>query len=280
VDNPLECPQDPQCLASFLAHFGLQFDTEPLELLKEVATAYARLPYENLTKIIKAASSGPAEHARRTPHEVLNDHWKMGTGGTCFSLTATLLYLTRSLGWQAEPILADRSYGANTHCALLLWIDDRPHLIDPGYLIVEPIPLDTPVEKRVKTTFNEISLNPTSNGDQLDLHTIQQGRQTYRLSFKTAPVDTGEFLRAWDASFEWDMMRYPLLTRIAGDKQLYLQGSMFQSRSLAEVSRCRLQSEELIKSITADFGIDRSVTQQALSILQRRGEDYGQSPTG
>lgn len=274
-ENPLASPGDQRLLASFLGHFGLPSDAESRQLLREVATAFAKLPYENLTKIIKGRETSGVLKLRRLPDEVLADHWALGTGGTCFSLTATLLYLLRSLGWRAEPLLADRGYGANTHCALVVWIEDRPHLVDPGYLIVDPIPLDLRSETRLSTAFNERILTPQADGDKLDLSTAGQGRETYRLTFKTSPVDEGEFLHAWDASFDWDMMRYPVLTRVRGGQQLYLQGSRFQTRSRDAVQRQEIPNDELVGRIAAEFGLDQQIAARALAVLNRKGEPYG-----
>ncbi len=89
----------------------------------------------------------------------------MGSGGTCFSLTATLLALVRSLGLRAEPILADRPYGERTHSGLIVWIDDRAHLVDPGYLLTEPIPLEADLLIEKPTSFNTVILTP---GDGID----------------------------------------------------------------------------------------------------------------
>lgn len=274
-ESPLTPPRERQSLSLFLARFGLKADAEPRQLLRDVAAAFAKLPYENLTKIIKGGELADPTQARRLPEEVVRDHLAFGAGGTCFSLTATLLHLVRSLGWRAEPLLADRRYGDNTHCAMLVWIDDRPHLIDPGYLIVEPIPLDAAGETRITTAFNELILSRRARGDKLDLSTASQGRESYRLTFKTAPADDGEFLRAWDASFDWDMMRYPVLTRVCGSRQLYLQGNRLQSRSLEGVDRCEIPAEDLVRRIVAEFGIDPQVAARALRILKQKGEPYG-----
>jgi arylamine N-acetyltransferase len=274
-NSPLAPPRDHRLLASFLEHFGLHSDVEPRRLLREVATAFSNLPYENLTKIIKGHETSGVREARRLPDEVLVDHWKLGTGGTCFSLTAALLYLLRSLGWRAEPLLADRRYGENTHCALVVWIEDRPHLVDPGYLIVDPIPLGLGGETRLATAFNELILSPQAGGDKLDLSTVGQGRQTYRLTFKASPADEGEFLHAWDASFDWDMMRYPVLTRVRGGQQLYLQGSRFQTRGREAVQRQEIRTDELVGRIAEEFGIDPQIAARALAVLKRKGEPYG-----
>jgi arylamine N-acetyltransferase len=279
--NPLELPTEPDLLQRFLKHFRLPSDAAPREMLRQVAAAFARLPYENLTKIIKDDELGRAEQARRTPEEVLADHVALGAGGTCFSLTAAFLHLVRSLGWRAEPILADRWYGQNTHCALVVWIDGRPHLIDPGYLIVDPIALDTGLqETRVQTAFNELVLTPQEDGQKLDLSTVQLGSRRLRLTFKTQPADAGEFLRAWDASFDWDMMHYPLLTRVSGERQLYLNGRRFQVRSRDVVQREEIAADDLITRIVREFGVRPEVVVRALAILKRKGEGDGRAPVG
>lgn len=265
--NPLAPPADCQVLQKFLDHFGLRDDANPRVLLREVATAFAQLPYENLSKIVRLAERENIMQSLRDPAEVVGDHVTLGTGGTCFSLTATLLHLLRALGWRAEPILADRRYGANTHCALVVWIDDHPHLLDPGYLIVDPIPLETTREQRIITSFNELTLTPQPGGDKIDLITHSQGQSTYRLTFKSQPVDAGEFLHVWKESFDWDMMHYPVLTRVNGDQQLYLQGNRFQVRDHQSVQRCELPPDELVRRITQTFGIDPAIAARALSLL-------------
>src|SRR5262249_53625221 len=231
-------------------------------------------PYENLTKIIKQHHTGTIAEARRAPGEVLADHLRLGTGGTCFSLTATLLHLVRALGWQAELILADRRYGPDTHCALVVWIGGQPHLLDPGYLIVRPIPLPTQGELRLPTEFNEVVLTARDGGARVDLHTLQKGHKTYRLTFKAEPVAAAEFLRAWDASFDWDMMHYPVLTRVAGGRQIYLQENRLQVRGRETVGRTELDPTLLPQTIAREFGIEPSVAAQALDILLRTGESH------
>ena len=267
--NPLAPPTDAELLKSYLSHFSLREIGDGMDLLQRVAKAFACLPYENLTKVIRIAEEGSPERARREPKEVLQEHFSMRTGGTCFSLSAALLYLVRSLGWKAEPILADRKYGDNTHSAIIVWIDQRPHLLDPGYLIVDPLPLDLEEPQRIQTSFNELILSPQRRGAEITLHTVQQGNRTYRLTFKTQPVDAGDFLKVWDSSFDWDMMRYPILTQVQGKEQHYLQGNRIQIRSHEEVRRRDVLSEEMIQLIVADFGMDREIVAKAVQIFKK-----------
>jgi len=272
AENPLDPPKgQATLLRQFLSHFRLEQTGDPAKDVANVARAFARLPYENLTKIVRHAEVGGPTY--RLPTTVLDEHIAWGAGGTCFSLTATLLHLVRALGVNAEPILADRPYGLDTHAALIVWLDGMPHLVDPGYLITDPLPLVSETQHR-QTSFNELILEPTER-DRLSLSTVSHGRTVHRLSFKTAPADAGAFMRAWDASFDWDMMHYPVLTRIDGEKQLYLQDRRLQSRSLEELSKREIPLDELSKSIQSEFGLSHVVVDQALRILHARGDIHG-----
>src|SRR6185436_12536895 len=97
-ENPLASPRDGSVLQRFAQHFELSSPTESAPGLTAVVRAFAQIPYENLTKIIKQADAPSIESARRHPSEVVDDHIRWRAGGTCFSLTSALLYLIRSLG--------------------------------------------------------------------------------------------------------------------------------------------------------------------------------------
>ena len=121
--NPLARPEPGSpTLEVFRKYFHLEPQESAALLVENVATAFSSIPYENLTKILKQDHEGQRA-ARRCPEEVIEDHIRLGSGGTCFSLTAALLHILRALGLRAEPILADRHYGDNTHCALLVWFN-------------------------------------------------------------------------------------------------------------------------------------------------------------
>ena len=264
-------------LMVFLEHFGISHGGPPRQQLGSVVTAFAGFPYENITKIIKRAEAGSATKARRYPEEVVRNHISWGSGGTCFSLTSALAHLVRRLGWRAEYILADRRYGQNTHCALLVWIDDIPHILDPGFLIINPIPVPDKEEKEFKTAFNSLILAPEENPGRIALSTIRNDARTYRLTYKTSPVEESEFYKAWDESFAWDMMRYPLLTRTVASKRLYLNGSRFQISNFNSVERREILTEELVSKIAAEFHIHPSLVARAVSILKDKGELGGKT---
>ncbi len=268
-------------LHSFTTHFRLATPAAlggapPSIQLEAISRAFAQIPYENLTKVI-ARSQRCGETAFRLPDEVLLDHFAHGTGGTCFSLTAAMLAVLRSLGWRAEPILADRHYGADTHCALLVWVDGVPHLLDPGYLILQPVRIDVAAATTIHTAFSELRLEPLASGARLQLSTVQKHGLTPRLTYKTAAVDPGDFQRAWARSFDWDMMRYPVLTCVAGDSQIYLQGRRLQRRDHTGATRRELSDAELTTAMKEQFGIEATIAARALRILEKQGEFGGRT---
>lgn len=258
----------------FFRLFGISPHQPRQQLLEDILAAFARLPYENLTKIIAKEDRSTPRAARRLPDEVLRDHQKWGAGGTCFSLTETLATILRQLGWEAQPILADRTYGPATHSALLIWLDDQPHLVDPGYLIVRPIPIAHLDSLTLHTSFNTLVLQRSPNGTGIELYTQERDRRKYRLTFRTTPADQGEFLRAWDASFDWDMMRYPLLTRVCGSKQVYLRGNRLQWRSHDRLEHEHVPVDMLAEQASAAFGIDPQLVRRAMTLLGRKSSNH------
>ncbi len=262
-----------EALRNFMAHYGISPGGERRRLLDRVVSAFSGLPYENITKIIRREESGNCEHARRYPEEVIRDHINWGTGGTCFSLTLALSELIRGMDYETDYILADRSYGQDTHCALIVWIENEPHLLDPGFLILRPIPLPSGSEQKIETGFNTVILaQQEEDANRVSLHTVRQNNKVYRLTYKTSPVDIGEFCKAWDASFHWDMMKYPLLTRTSESRQIYLKGSRIQISSAETMEKEKIGMDELVGKIAAEFRIHPDVIARAVSILKDRGD--------
>ena len=159
-------------------------------------------------------------------------------------------------------------------CDLYLFpIKDKGRRQGAGYntLGAIDIPLSVLDEQRIQTSFHQLHLVPHHETDTLDLHTVMEHRQTLRVTFKTRPVDRGEFLRFWDSSFDWPMMRYPLVTQVIDGRQVYLRGNFLQSRSRERVERSEMSPDELSSRISTTFGIDAGLAARALALLRARG---------
>jgi arylamine N-acetyltransferase len=252
----------------FCARHGIDSSADKNILIGAVAEAFARIPFENLTKIIKADSVISASSAMRYPDEVLGDWLRFGAGGTCFALTAATIAVYDALGIETHPILADRHYGPDTHSGLLIADAQGLLLLDPGYLVFAPtpLPLSGPVELR--TGFNTIELVPANAGTRVELYTRVRGNRKLRLTFKVRPVDAVTFARAWQDSFGFEMMSYPVMTRRVAGEHHYFQGDTLAVRDAARTRRTRCTDLEIFDYLTRSAGIDRSIVGRVLEIVR------------
>ncbi|GAK50866.1 hypothetical protein U14_02107 [Candidatus Moduliflexus flocculans] len=262
---------DQATLAAFFRHAGIDVAQESrATIINKLCAAFANMPYENLTKIIKSDAVISAGSAKRLPNEVIRDYLEYGTGGTCFSLTAAFIALFNACGIEAHPILADRHYGVDTHCALVFPQNAGLLLLDPGYLIHHPIPLPTLAPQTVTHGFNTLELVPQDAGQKVELFTIVNTSRKSRLTYKVSPVDGPTFGRAWERSFAWEMMTYPVLTKQSHGVQQYLQGNLLRIRDNTRTTKHQLTPDQEYDFISRTLGIHPAIIKQAFSIVREK----------
>ena len=272
MDDLLSHRLDP-LLVAFSHHVGLMLGDDRHQNLSRLLTAFARIPYENLTKII-AVHERNSKIVKHSPEEVIAGFIAHGTGGTCFPLTLTLQRLVQALGYECFPILADRRYGVDTHCALICRsTPDVWHLIDPGYLITTPCPIVHHSSTRYTLPLTTIELRPLPTTNLVDLHTAigsspQDTDLKYRLTYKVTPVDEEDFNTAWDRSFEWEMMTYPIVSALKGDTQVYLQKSNLIVRSMNHSQKTPLSDEEIVSELSRETPLSAHIVRRALGYLR------------
>ena len=264
-------PYTDPLLHTFCAHWKIPLGGERRETLARIACAFGAIPYENLTKIIGVAEAH-STIAKQTPEEVINGFIRHGTGGTCFPLTLTLHRLVTALGWEAHPIVADRRYGADTHCALIVRVEPTGwHLLDPGYLLTTPIIIPHSGAARYELPLATVELRCQSNTDRVELHTRIPGTEAwkYRLTYKISPVDDETFHAAWDRSFGWEMMTYPIISSAIGDTQVYVQKNTILVRSPTQATRITLSDDALAHEVATRLSLSAEIVRKALGYLRR-----------
>ncbi len=267
-DTPIFRCGDKAVLRRFFIRYGIDTAAPEIILINSIANAFSMLPYENLTKIIKADGVISPRSAMRLPDEVLADHLKWGTGGTCFSLTAAIIAVYDSLGIEAYPILADRHYGTNTHCGLLVKNDRKTLLVDPGYLLFTPTPLPSSATVSIEMGYTTVELKPLQGGKRIELATAVKGSRKTRLTYKTDIVDPETFVNAWIASFGWEMMTYPVLTRSSAGEHFYLQGDLLSIRNSEKTIRSHLSINQQLSFIGNRMGISQTIIEKAWKVLK------------
>jgi arylamine N-acetyltransferase len=203
----------------FFEKYNLQNSTPDLLFLRELAKAFSHLPYENVTKILKSASDSQALDKLRQTEEVLSDHLRWNTGGTCFSLCNALQDILQQCRYQSFIAMADMHYGANIHCAIIAPTESGPYLLDPGYLLHDPIPLPS-VQSTHQTPMNTVVIKNEGN-QNYSLFTQESGIQRWRYRLRARPTPREQFLQHWIHSFSLNSMENVTLTRVNENGRLY-----------------------------------------------------------
>lgn len=265
---PIFCCGDRGLLDRFFKRYGIDRNRDSLSIIEKCAEAFSCIPYENLTKIIKSDLVLSRASALRFPDEVLADHLRYGTGGTCFSLTAALIGVFNALGIEAQPLLADRHYGPDTHCGLVVKHENRALLIDPGFLLFVPTPLPSSALSAIDLGYTTVELRPIEGGNRIELATSSRGARKVRLTYKRSPADAEAFQHAWEDSFTWEMMTYPVLTRCTAGRHMYMQGDTTMVRTSEKTVRSKLEAADQIAFIGDQMGIARTVVLKAWETIR------------
>lgn len=245
-----------------------QITDEPPSLadLERIASRFTLIPYENLTKIIRAAENSSRESLLRDPMCVLSEYNQFGAGGTCFSLTHCLKTILDKRGYLSAPRMADLGRQTNNHCALVVVFDSREFLIDPGYLITSPLPIPEAGTVLHPTRLYPVRLERETGGDALHLSTLEPDGEKSRYRLHPTPVSPEEFRAYWLASFSWTMMNSLLVTQAIPDGRFYMHDRHLrwyhsQGRESKKVG------SEYDLTVAHETGIDVTIVKQARLIL-------------
>lgn len=236
-------------------------------LLEAVVRDFARLPYENISKIIKSAGESPAG-SFRLPLEVVTDHVEKGFGGTCFSLTFLLERMLASMGYNCRKVMAHMHMGENVHCLVVVDLEGRRYMIDPGYALYEVIPLPDRGRTSAPCPHAVVEVSVDVDGNY-NLHTADAAGRKWRYRFRDAPVSDEEFETHWRESFDMPTLRNVCLGRITERGHLYLRKDYFKFASPEDIVKRRFK-RGIDRVIEEEFGIDRKWVGMAWDVLEAR----------
>jgi arylamine N-acetyltransferase len=253
----------------FLDHAGLRPGARDMAFLRQLAHGFSQIPYENISKIIKAAGVGTAREALRLPAEVALDHIEKGFGGTCFSLTFFLEQVLRSLGFDVYKVMADMNSGRNVHCLAMVRGMGAKYMIDPGYALYEVIRLPE-TNTRVTCPHAVVEVVNTGGGN-FSLSTEDASGRKWRYAFRDDPVGEAEFERYWIESFTKPTLHNICLTRMTPRGHIYLRKDFFKFTSRESIDKRKVK-RDVERLIREEFGIGVDFTRAAREILAARRE--------
>ncbi len=252
----------------FLKTFRLTPQPPTLSFLQQLIAAFSHLPYENLSKILKFNRLGENERERlRLPEEVFEDHLRFHTGGTCFSLTFFLQSLLLQHGFASYIIMGDMRAGQNIHCALVVLLEGVKCLLDPGYLLQRPMPLDPAQPRLYHNEFNGVELRFDPAAQRYDLFTFTRAEMKWRYRFTDRPTPLDEFLQHWQESFHRNSMNGLCLTRVHANELIFVRKDFMRITSLAGKRNVNLK-KNYHAAIEEVFGIAPEYVEQALAALR------------
>jgi len=235
-----------------------------LDGLSQLVQAFLRFPYENFTKIIRASKELELTQKLRLPETVWSEHVELGAGGTCFSLTYFFESVLRFAGFVCYPVMVDRSYGENTHCALIVLLDGGKYLVDPGYLLSRPIRLGD-IDETHHLPHNTFIVSPRG-ANRYVVATNQNGLVKPRYLLKDVPVSPEEFLKHWEASFDWPMMRQLCATKLDDSGYLFLRNETLRHTSSAGKKQQKI-IESYDRQVAKTFNIAPEIIREASELI-------------
>ena len=252
----------------FLDFYHITQKSPALAFLGEILEKYTHLPYENISKIIKLNQDFLSLNRIRLPEQVINEHEQYRFGGTCFSLTFYLESILKTLGFICYPVMADMRNQRNIHCALIVLLERKKYLVDPGYLLTRPMEIHPDMPRLYRTKHTGVELRFDKNDERYHLYTFDQTQTKWRYRFRDCPVSHRDFLMFWQESFFKSTMHSIVMTKIKEDGMIYLHNDYLKISSIAGQHKQRLKSNYL--TVIQDvFGIDPQLVEQAQEALSR-----------
>lgn len=252
----------------FMDYFELRPKNPILSFLHEILEHFPKLPYENISKIIKLSQHWDAQSNKiRLPEEIIEDHITHKLGGTCFSLTFYLQAILTQHGFACYPVMADMRAGRNIHCCLVVILDSIKYLVDPGYLLTQPMELDPAKPRLFRSEFAGVELRYDSRNQSYELFTFNKNEVKWRYRFQDRPVPPDEFLQHWQASFGWNSMHGICLTKVMHGGLIFVHKNFMRETTFAGKRNFNIRKDYHAR-IREIFGIDEQIIEQARAALK------------
>ena len=270
---------------------------ENFKKVVDLCNQISNITYENLTKIIRLEQTGSATGARKLDDSDQNDIDSWMGGGTCFSMTWHLYQALTDMGFKPRLVMGHKRKERNIHCALILLdldalssnalypkategsdlIAHTSYLLDPGYLIFDPLPMPLPKPFGSGEAFFPLSPNcvrlvrPTL--ESMELWTGGAGApMKLRFEYPVEGVSVEEFKHHWNESFYREMMTYPVLNRLDREKgiQYYYQKGNLVVRNATGSQMTKIAPADRVQTLSDIFKLSPDIIERALNILEKK----------
>ncbi len=251
---------------NFNDFFKLKIQRPDLLSLKKILEKFATIPYENISKIINLSNNWKNDQKIRLPDTVINEHAQFHLGGTCFSLTFFLETILIHHGFVCYPVMADMNAGKNIHCAIITILDNIQYLVDPGYLLNEPMEMNPQIARFYRTSSVGVELQFNEETQEYQLFTFNKENMKWRYKFRDAACPKDEFLKHWQASFTRSSMHGICLTKIQKEGMIYIHKNFMRETTFFSKKNYNIKNN-YAETINKTFGINKNLIEQAQEAL-------------
>ena len=279
---------------------------ENMKKVVDLCNQVSNITYENLTKIIRLEQTGSATGARKLDDSDQNDIDSWMGGGTCFSMTWHMYQALTDMGFKPRLVMGHKRKERNIHCALILpdpdpstpslrlsaqddtalhaplsslvsRLSSNSYILDPGYLIFDPLQMPLPQPFGTGEAFFPLSPNcvrlvrPTL--ESMELWTGGAGApMKLRFEYPVEGVSVEEFKHHWNESFYREMMTYPVLNRLDREKgvQYYYQKGNLVVRKATGSKMTKIEPADRVQTLSGIFKLSPAIIEQALQILEKK----------
>ncbi len=262
----------------FSSLYRIQEHLDPYALLSCITRDFAKLPYENLSKIIKLGLDRPNIQMLRLPGEVMEGHEKNRLGGTCFSLSFLLHTVLSYYDFDSYIVMADMRSGRNIHCALVVTLPQGKFLVDPGYLVNKPVPLTNQGGRLYRSRSSGLELIVNQQYGLVEVYSFTGKERKWRYSFFDQPVSGDIFLDHWLHSFTLNSMNNICLTRVDEESMIYIHRTFMRETRGEEKKNYNIR-RNLKTVVRQRFGIEKQFIEEALETLVLRRERFEKDGT-
>ncbi len=250
----------------FLDYYAIRTQSPGLEFLQSILRHFSKLPYENVSKIIKLNRDFLSPEHIRLPEEVFDDHARFHLGGTCFSLTFFLQSILLQHGFQGYPVIAHMRNRPNVHCAFVVLLDRKQYLVDPGYLLNQPMEIQPDSNRFYRTAHTGVELAFNPDDEFYHLYTFDKQDKKWRYCFQNKPLSEQEFLDHWLNSFYQGTMHGICMTQLREDGMLYLHNNYLRITTIEGQQKQRIK-QDYYNVVQNVFGIDSSLVEEAMAAI-------------
>ena len=161
--------------------------------------------------------------------------------------------------------------------SLVSSLSSNSYLLDPGYLIFDPLPMPLPQPFGTGEAFFPLSPNcvrlvrPTL--ESMELWTGGAGApMKLRFEYPVEGVSVEEFKHHWNESFYREMMTYPVLNRLDRERgvQYYYQKGNLVVRNATGSKMTKIDPADRVQTLSDIFKLSPTIIEKALNILEKK----------